>query len=389
MVMTLALLAIVAVVVPAPGQELETWQVEPLFRTGGVDAPPCLAGPIEDVVIDSESNAIVSYPLRTEVHVIDGAGRCLGRIGRDGEGPGEYRSPGSLGIRNDTIWLEDSGLGRLTLYSADGEFLDAISFGVVLPGTLHSPVAPEAYLADATVYGEATASAQLVADGRISERPSLRISREGELIDTLFVSSVDRFMTRIDGLFGTGSVTYRIEPFSDADLATVDPGGRWLAKTELDGAEREERRFRVTKIEPSGDTLYSRSYSYEGQPLGEAEIRDGLEKTVSRFAQMAEAYPNLSLREERIREKIRDAIYIPPVLPPIDALVGGQDGTLWLRREASDPQRWEVLNEAGERVAEVYLPSGFRLLAATEESLWGEERGELGENYLVRYRIER
>ncbi|MCC6243250.1 MAG: hypothetical protein IT353_10435 [Gemmatimonadaceae bacterium] len=48
-------------------------------------------------------------------------------VGREGEGPGEYRQPifGMFGV-DDRIWVVDAVLGRISIYSASGEFLRAL-----------------------------------------------------------------------------------------------------------------------------------------------------------------------------------------------------------------------------------------------------------------------
>jgi hypothetical protein len=52
-------------------------------------------------------------------------------------------------------------------------------------------------------------------------------------------------------------------------------------------------------------------------------------------------------------------------------------------------QRWMVLDEAGEQVAEVRVPMNVQVMHIGTDAIWGLEPDELGAPYIVRYRIDR
>lgn len=83
---------------------------------------------------------------------------------------------------------------------------------------------------------------------------------------------------------------------------------------------------------------------------------------------------------------------VPAHLPPVTAVKPAQDGTLWLRREATgeDAAVWLVLSgEDGEPRGEVTLPADQEVITALGDVLVILEEDELEVPYILRYRIER
>lgn len=97
------------------------------------------------------------------------SGDLIGTLGRQGDGPGEYRSVGSIVVGPaDTVWVFDTGLGRRSGWSVDGEFL-----------TSH-PV-PSGPVSDAVIFDDGS---WVTSGGRLEPEtigfPFHRFSPEGE-----------------------------------------------------------------------------------------------------------------------------------------------------------------------------------------------------------------
>ena len=78
---------------------------------------------VSDLVVDREGNVYLAQNTESLVRVFSADGRLLHTLGRDGEGPGEFRNPIRLGWLADTLWVFDQRLGRTSLFGSDGEFL--------------------------------------------------------------------------------------------------------------------------------------------------------------------------------------------------------------------------------------------------------------------------
>lgn len=69
----------------------------------------------------SDGGFAVLEQVPAEIRVFDRSGQFLHRVGRDGDGPGEFRSPvGLVVLAADTILVWDRGARRLSWFSIDG-----------------------------------------------------------------------------------------------------------------------------------------------------------------------------------------------------------------------------------------------------------------------------
>jgi hypothetical protein len=91
---------------------------------------------IADVDLIGDSIVAVASTGTHDVRLFDSRGRFLRSWGRQGGGPGEFQfifSPGGMYVVRDSIWIFDSALQRVTVFSTAGEYGRAIplsQFGV-------------------------------------------------------------------------------------------------------------------------------------------------------------------------------------------------------------------------------------------------------------------
>jgi hypothetical protein len=80
---------------------------------------------------------------------------------------------------------------------------------------------------------------------------------------------------------------------------------------------------------------------------------------------------------------------VPTTLIPVTALAAGQDGSIWLRREAvpGDSATWDVLDGDGRLQGTVRLPADQRVVAATAKAVATLETDALDVPYVMRYRL--
>lgn len=100
-----------------------TWGIAPapLFVVGGSDAPSETFTRIGGAVRLRDGRFVVADERDLRVSVYDTRGKQLTRFGRNGSGPGEFRSLGGIWLAGgDTIVSWDSRLRRLTRFLPDG-----------------------------------------------------------------------------------------------------------------------------------------------------------------------------------------------------------------------------------------------------------------------------
>ena len=103
------------------------WRVEPIVRVGsegatGVGAPDEF-GHVSSVTTDEDGNVWVADAQSHDIRVFRPDGSLLRRIGREGQGPGEFLSLYSLAWVGDVLLVLDPGNGRVAELSREGQWL--------------------------------------------------------------------------------------------------------------------------------------------------------------------------------------------------------------------------------------------------------------------------
>lgn len=109
---------------PTAWPDTSGWQlVEELVISPPEGSPGELAG-TRGLVADEAGNVYVMQREPTRIAVFGPDGNWLRDIGREGDGPGEFRN-GMLGIVGDTLFVQDPNNTRLTTFLTDGTFIAA------------------------------------------------------------------------------------------------------------------------------------------------------------------------------------------------------------------------------------------------------------------------
>ncbi len=107
-VMTDGVLHVVNGAEPANGRQ--TLQLEELWRVGGEDDEETVFGIITKVLIDDDNNIYLLDAQLSEISVFSPEGELINTLGREGDGPGEFRGP------TDMCFLPDGTIGVLQAF---------------------------------------------------------------------------------------------------------------------------------------------------------------------------------------------------------------------------------------------------------------------------------
>ncbi len=116
-----------AVVLPAEARPAEPEAPE-VYTVGALDgeAWETFAG-VADVGFDGRGNLHVLDRESGRVVVVDREGRHLRTVGRQGDGPGEFRQPGAMAVARDgRVVVFDMGHRALLLFGRDGAFVRSV-----------------------------------------------------------------------------------------------------------------------------------------------------------------------------------------------------------------------------------------------------------------------
>ena len=391
------LLAIAAIAAACTADTGESSSAPPVaearqtLRIGSVDDSASALTFVREIVVGRDGRIYSLHPEEHAVRIHDSDGRLLRRIGREGEGPGEFQSAGRIGLRGDTLWVFDHGTYRFTFFDASGALIESRAVPVDLGDAERNPPRPRGMLSDGSLWGSPPAWSDEVAVGRITRALNVRLDSAGMAADTLIEYSIANTSWRLhDPSNPRGVRSFREQPFSAAEMVVVSEHRPEVVIVERPIATDAARgEFRVTKRTLAGDTVYSRAFRYVPTRLP-AALPDSLaaefaKRPSSLPPSMAATWPAAG----RAEELARASLFVPEFFPPVTDVVVGRDGTVWLQRDGAggESRDWWVIDERGRAIASVRLPAGLRVLAAERERVWGTETDEMDVPYIVRYEL--
>ncbi|MEQ9092340.1 MAG: 6-bladed beta-propeller [Balneola sp.] len=121
------------IIIPASIDSLENLQVYPLLENSSLDTvilereltiksgeQVYFDGYINLFDVDDKNNifVVIQNPSKVDIKVFDSLGSYKTKIGRIGRGPGEFQSIGSIDVFNNKIFVLDTRLQKIVVYSA-------------------------------------------------------------------------------------------------------------------------------------------------------------------------------------------------------------------------------------------------------------------------------
>ena len=364
----------------APADAQERWRLQEQLRIGAVDGPEALSR-VGDLVTSIDGRLLfVAQPQEYGVRVLDArTGALIRTIGRRGGGPGEFSRVGALSVRGDSLFAEDAFAQRMVVLSAEGEDLGTFQIhSDYFLETRARPLFPAATPSGGLWTTSALAPAT-VDRGGVTRLPIAILGRNGDLVRRVASIPIEGAATVAE--FQGGIVMF-IQPFLNPHgLYGFAPDGSSAVVVELpdDGSER--HRFTVHRISHTGDTIFSRPYRFEPQPVTPAQ-RDSL---LDRFATtMFERVGG------RARSEAERHVRIPDFQRPVSEVLVDAAGRTWIRRETLRPRpRWLVLDAEGRLDGVVETPLGVELEHVAGDTAWAVVRDEMDVPYIVKYQVER
>lgn len=370
------------------------WQAHLETRIGSLDDPDQSLNTVGQVMLGPAGKLFISQPGDAEVRVYDVEGTLVRRIGRQGEGPGEFRQIGYAGLSGDTLYVTEAG--RISFFSLDGDFLGSRTLTtetIQRAEMTYAPFAPQVFipLSDGTALVKpgffSSASPPSNAQGVNESQMRIPLYRTDSVSAVLDTVAWEALGGRSVGVLRGGTLFHLIPPFDESPLVApaLDGTGLVVVDRGPDTITREAG-FLVVGLNPDGDTLFSRRVPYDALAADEEYLRDHVRQT-----QVVPRGQHGGLDFDAVERELRSAGVLPSLRVPVRALFVGQDGSIWLQRgdQTNGSAVWQVLARDGEDAGVVRLPRDAQVVAASGETVVTVELDEFEVPYVARYRLHR
>ncbi len=337
---------------------------DPELQIGWAEGEPAFERVNAGVLLPN-GGAVVADRQGDRLYLIDVDGSAT-QVGRDGEGPGEFRSIGAVELlpgRRLAVW--DAGLNRLSSFSIDGEFLE----GARIPSN------GSVYLTPFGVMGEkalgllptSLALEQGTAQSYWATGPLVRYDLTTLAYDT--VREVPFVLIEMDGEFPSAN------PFTSFGAGDVFDGGfvwatsdgpdlRWI---DQDGLVTQIARWNSTPIEVSDD-VWERYEAVRLNALGSTPDPAREQRTVELLQKQRAAASNH--------------------LPHFRFVHATPEGDVWLSDytlSTNYPSRFLVVSRSGQPESWIEFETPTRILDIQGDHVLGIQEDEWGTQAIVIY----
>jgi len=297
-------------------------------------------GRITGVLGDAAGRTYVADANAVEVRVFDDAGVHVGRIGTEGAGPGEFRTPQSIGWLGDTLAVLDPGNARLGLFDRTGQWLGHRQY-LALSGS------------GIRLHGTAPGELYMPFIGQVGERRGLVWVRQtpAGVADTL-----DADLLRA-GAAATASELR--ERASRLAVVCTHSAGRGLSVYSADLAPRPlivpapgalraaawSAEYRIAFVDAAGDTVRVIERDVSRSPLSDAAWAD----EERRFEEFLDQFTDESCDPRSLPR---------PATPRMLLGIHFDDaGRTWIERETEAGRMFDVYSTDGRLLAELDAPA--------------------------------
>jgi|CXWL01.1.fsa_nt_gi hypothetical protein len=343
-------IAAILTIVPlgaAVGQAPPALRVSPLPGAQGIEWVSVSAMAVSRsgvvAVADATDRQVVLFPV---------GARPPMRIGRKGEGPGEFESIAVVGWHTDSLWVRDQR--KLSLFSPSGQFIRQIpipSPQLVLPGR-----EPERLLggdvlalgADNQMLELVTTRGQALVVGTVG--PSGLLNRAALSIEP----------PKCPGQGVPGAVRM---PFCTKPLVSASASGRWIASVVLASRAAGRVAMSVTVTDEAGTVRWAQKLDFAEVPISR-QYADSIRGVMAGYQGTP---PELAA-------KIR-AAEMSTFFPPVTDVLVGPDGEVWLRVQiAPNAFVWQRHDGTGRVIGRASVSPRLELHAVAGTTAWGVMR---------------
>lgn len=333
-----------------------------------------------------DGRVMVADRIEAAVRLLDLQAGTAREIGREGQGPDEYRMPGRLfPLPGDSTLLVDFGNRRLTVIDPAGRLVRSAP----MAGSGGAMIRAQATDAAGRVYFDQFGMVQ-VETGPTGQHvvlpdtvPLLRWDPATDALDTLAFLRGPKLRTAFDPMKGPGGLA-AATAFAPRDAWAVAPDGRVAIVRAAD--------YHVDWIGSDGRSRAGPTIPYEPVKVTRADEEAWADQLAANAVVSIQRTEN-GRRQGRTMNVPRPdigSIDFPdnkPPFPPGAASVT-PEGELWIERSVPHDASptFDIFDATGHRVREVRLPKGRDVVGFGRGTLYAVRTDESGLQWLERYR---
>ena len=317
-------------------------------------------GSVTALDVTPNGRMIVADEEAHNIKVLEPDGTLLDTLGREGQGPGEFRGFHSLQVaRGDSVFVLDRQQSRLTVYGPDSPY----RFARTVTISREDARIGQVYVLGGTLVGAQSTGIRQPEEGVLQPDPAhwVHLSETGVPGDTLFKT---RWWPPYGLVKENGGISFDAVPFARQAHTAVGPDRRTYTGW--------PDSLHVTATDPTGETEVVVSISAPAIPVQEADIDSALSGTGA-----------------KLRGVIEPAI--PATKPAFTDLLVAEDGRIWVKRPPEHPGAdtvdWWVLGPETKTIRAVRLPREVELHVVRNGFAYGKTTTDVGAPAVVRYRI--
>ena len=324
----------------------------------------------------------VGQPQESRIRVFTTAGEFVAFIGRSGEGPGELRGVGRIGVRDDAVWVVDGRLRRVTYFDTSHEYVSSVTVRSQ-PG-LRGDFNLRAVLSDGSLLTTSGRSAHELTAGEIRHEDVVRLDADGVFRDTMAVWDFVPYAAEIRGGIESGWRSYVMLPIHDrSEWTTPADGSGFILVHRRSATHPGPHTYQVIRLGVGADTVFARDYAYDPIPIPDSFVDRKVEESLGGDE---DDESRIIADERAYAGALREAFDHLDFYPPVESVLAGADGTTWIElRMGEEAFEWEVLDRAGAPLGRFRAPEGAQLETGDLNGAWFVEHDELDIPYLVRY----
>jgi hypothetical protein len=351
--------------------DADAWRLtqQPVVDIGGLEGEPdyelyhvasAFRMPDGRIVIGNGGSHQIRFYDEAGVHLLD--------AGREGEGPGEFRTISWVrAYRTDSIAVYDLALRRISIFGADGHF--ARSFPVKAMEESGMGRADDVF-EDGSVLVRAFSGMPSDADRKVARpiEPRYSIGPEGDFEDSLCAyPGAEVIMHSFESM---GLVYFGPPLFGRSTYYAVRGNRIYVASNDS---------YEVRLLARDGSLQSIVRRQYENLEVTDADIETFKEQQLSSDMPsgmrdpMAEVLDNSPIRE---------------TMPAFDSLIVDRMGNLWVEeynRPNDTVPRWTVFTSEGEMLGTVSFPDRFDLQEVGDDYVLGAWEDELEIEHVLMY----